>query len=511
MDLEQGFRLGPWAVVPNQSLLRTDAIERHVEPRIMAVLMCLARHAPDTATRDQLFTEVWGPVVVQDEALSRNISVLRSSLALDDIDHQFIQTIPRIGYRLLELPTVLITPETELLPRRLTHWRPWASLAGVTVSVILLMVFIDVIPEVPVPDVSPPAATNAAALNQQMLKAGYASAGRRGADYLHRSIRLFTDTLSRDPHALEARLGLASSLALLPSYEDTDSELAFTRALAELQLFVEDGGASQRTHATAAFIQLHRLNLTEAELRFRDALAADPLDSGVHQWYSQLLGQVGRLRDAADHAETARNLDPNSPVNQHRLGVTHLWAGRDDDAAAQFELATQAGMAPFINPEPKVILYFRQSRYDELIALLSVVQKTALKQSLWVADLRDALANQTAKTRRIALRSVEHAWLAGDIDARLYFGIPLFLGDANAALRSAIAISRAGQSTTILEGFFLPEARSLRALPEFVTLTRELGLVPYWTRFGPPDVCRMKTTEIRFCLGIAAPGLPGEV
>lgn len=78
-----------------------------IEPRVMAVLTCLAHHVGEVVSRDELCAEVWGGRVVSDEALSRCISLLRHVLEDNSREPRFIRTIARIGYTLVPIPEPL--------------------------------------------------------------------------------------------------------------------------------------------------------------------------------------------------------------------------------------------------------------------------------------------------------------------------------------------------------------------------------------------------------------------
>ncbi|XOV89847.1 MAG: winged helix-turn-helix domain-containing protein [Pseudomonadota bacterium] len=548
MDLDRGFTLGEWTVLPRQSLISAGDVTRHLEPKVMAVLVCLAKAAPETVLRSEIFDEVWPRVVVQDEVLSRNISILRSNLALDGKEHKYIQTIPRVGYRLLDLPgeiesqpttpgepgTGTATNDSPVTPTpgtlqaaalqadtstaaELSHApasNPLSSRARVLATVcgsaivILLLVFLwhqgpgDLPPvdqETRLPEQTGGRPENATALSAHMILAGYSTTERRGADYLNASVRLFRDALTRDPEAISAHLGIANALALLPSYAATDSELAFAQAINELQKYVEAGGAEGQTHATAAFIELHRMHFIAAEERFQRAIGFDPDDAGVHQWYSQLLARVGHLEKSATEAALAVELDPASPVNQHRRGVSLLWQGQTADAARQFDMAAAAGIAPFINPEPRYIQLFRNRQFDELVAMLRLIQSARGMTADWIEPLQVALKRAQPADIEMALAALEEAWQHQQVDASLYFGVPLFLGDADFTFKAAVAASRGRSAAIVLEGLFLPEAAPLRAHPLFASLVQELGLTSYWVRYGPPDVCRNNTSAPAFC------------
>jgi DNA-binding winged helix-turn-helix (wHTH) protein/TolB-like protein/Tfp pilus assembly protein PilF len=108
---DSGFVLGEWEVHPRHGTLRrcadANATPVQIEPRVMAVLACLARHAGEVVTRDEFVEEVWGGRIVSDEALSRCISLLRHVLADDPREPRFIRTVARVGYTLLQAPAPL--------------------------------------------------------------------------------------------------------------------------------------------------------------------------------------------------------------------------------------------------------------------------------------------------------------------------------------------------------------------------------------------------------------------
>ncbi|MHC4230570.1 MAG: winged helix-turn-helix domain-containing protein, partial [Planctomycetota bacterium] len=74
----------------------------------MSVLDCLARASNSVVTRQEIFDSVWHGAVVSDEALTQRIAEIRK--ALGDSAHQsnIIETIPKIGFRLI--PPVIPLP-----------------------------------------------------------------------------------------------------------------------------------------------------------------------------------------------------------------------------------------------------------------------------------------------------------------------------------------------------------------------------------------------------------------
>src|SRR5688572_768167 len=96
-QLQAGFRVGDCLIEPRQNrIVRRDA-EVRLEPRVMDVLVCLAARAGEVVSRDTLNEEVWGHIVVTDQAVTNCISELRHHLT---DGASLIETIPKRGYRL---------------------------------------------------------------------------------------------------------------------------------------------------------------------------------------------------------------------------------------------------------------------------------------------------------------------------------------------------------------------------------------------------------------------------
>ena len=100
-DLRKGFELGSWQVSPDLGLLRQGETEQRLEPMVMNVLVLLASSDGDVVTADQIVEVVWAGRPTAPEAIVQKIKILREKLGDDPKDPQYIQTIPKIGYRLV--------------------------------------------------------------------------------------------------------------------------------------------------------------------------------------------------------------------------------------------------------------------------------------------------------------------------------------------------------------------------------------------------------------------------
>jgi TolB-like protein/DNA-binding winged helix-turn-helix (wHTH) protein len=140
-DLQSGYQVGDWQVFPLRNVLAGKDGEVHLEPKVMQLLDRLAADAGEVVSREQLLQDLWGNRAVSDEPLTRCIAALRRVLDDSPKDPQYIQTIPKRGYRLVCPVTSLPAPESEpASDSAARHSRPralWAVIAGVAVVLVL--------------------------------------------------------------------------------------------------------------------------------------------------------------------------------------------------------------------------------------------------------------------------------------------------------------------------------------------------------------------------------------
>jgi len=96
---EPDFALGPLQVRPSSREVLTAAGEREVlEPRVMQVLVALARRPDQVVSRDQLIDACWAGRVVGEDAINRCIGRVRR--LAETYGGFSVETIARVGYRL---------------------------------------------------------------------------------------------------------------------------------------------------------------------------------------------------------------------------------------------------------------------------------------------------------------------------------------------------------------------------------------------------------------------------
>jgi TolB-like protein len=95
------WRFGPYKLdATERSLLRNDECLR-VTPRLFETLLVLVQNAGHLVDRESLIRSVWKDTIVEDGNLAHNISVLRKLLGVDSSGNEYIETVPRHGYRFI--------------------------------------------------------------------------------------------------------------------------------------------------------------------------------------------------------------------------------------------------------------------------------------------------------------------------------------------------------------------------------------------------------------------------
>ena len=95
------FALGNYWVRPSAREIEGPGWNEVLEPRIMQVLVALAQTNGAVVSRDDLVRRCWDGRIVGEDAINRCIAKLRRLAEADGGRTFTIDTIPRIGYRLL--------------------------------------------------------------------------------------------------------------------------------------------------------------------------------------------------------------------------------------------------------------------------------------------------------------------------------------------------------------------------------------------------------------------------
>ena len=103
-DLLQGFYLSDLLVEPTKGRVTGREGSERLASKAVEVLLCLAAQPGELVTREKLLKKVWGKDAGSPEALSHAIGEIRHALHDHHDDPEYIQTLPKRGYRLLITP-----------------------------------------------------------------------------------------------------------------------------------------------------------------------------------------------------------------------------------------------------------------------------------------------------------------------------------------------------------------------------------------------------------------------
>ncbi len=106
MRFDNSFKIGCCQVVPMEFTIQIDQQEKQsLQPKFIEVLTYLAKHYPRIIPRDELIDNIWGSnSYVGEKSLTNAIWHLRKNLICDHDNQEVIETIRKVGYRLLVAP-----------------------------------------------------------------------------------------------------------------------------------------------------------------------------------------------------------------------------------------------------------------------------------------------------------------------------------------------------------------------------------------------------------------------
>jgi DNA-binding winged helix-turn-helix (wHTH) protein/TolB-like protein/tetratricopeptide (TPR) repeat protein len=599
-ELQKGFKLGEWEVLPSRREFHRGDETVRPEPKQLDVLLSLAVRDGDVVTRDELVDECWDARPTADEPINRSISQLRKHLG-DEKPYRYIDVIVKAGY-CLKQPVILNEPNEKvpapIVIKTRKASRIWAAVVGLAfvalivwklapgptqpVTSIAVLPFANLsgdsgnayiasgfkeelvhtlqsVPEltiknahVSIDDIESLDVDNVlvGALRmqgdelrfsyqlvrvsdgvtlssgqvggprdrlfekqeelarlvlshvvgdsaQQLLSTSrpedpvaydryllgqYLLERRGSAGNLENAIALFEESIQLDPGYGPAYLALAEIYVLLPDYRGADLAESHDRAIR----IVSDGIAAdpaieQAAAAVFGFVYHKQKRWTEAEQAFITATSASVVESNAFNWYSLMLGSVGRIDDALQQALAALEIDPSSAVINGRIAIVYTWTGDNEKAGHYFERVRQLGGSTATNLFANSLHYLRLGENAQARKMAGMGVAIGGRSGDWVDPVFDAFADPSRT--QAALSALDQAAANKEVGLQVEVIVRVILGDTEGALRIARYLVRPGQAFET-ELLFLPEFIALRERPEFLELMATLGVTDYWEQAG---------------------------
>lgn len=93
------YEFGPFRFCPEEQALVRDGKPVSLPPRVTETLSLLLRNAGHLVEKERLIKEVWKDAIVEEGNLNKNIFILRKTLGQTEGGREYIETVPKRGYR----------------------------------------------------------------------------------------------------------------------------------------------------------------------------------------------------------------------------------------------------------------------------------------------------------------------------------------------------------------------------------------------------------------------------
>lgn len=496
-------------VRPSLRLVALGEQEELLEPRVMQVLVALARAGGTVVSRDELVVQCWDGRIVGDDAINRVIGRLRRLGEGIGAGRFRIETIARVGYRLI----VCEASATRAPPPATSDEAPVHS-ANPIVARRALITGLGVVGATVAGgawwwhrDHAAPRTPEVVALIAQ-ARDSQRQADRQG---LWQAIGLFRRAVLLAPDDADAWGQLALCCAVAARIATAADRAAFAeRALAaERRAEAIDPG-----NAYAALARMRRApllgNWRAQEQVTARAAREHPEDDVIADALGRMLQMVGRMRESIDHFTRALTVGGPSPIAMYQR-VVSLWSvDRLEEADRAMEEAYALYPLHYAVWFTRAFLLAYTGRGAEA---LRMIEDSDHRPS----NVDDASFTLTAGiARALATRAPR------DVDATAATYVEAAhrgSGHAENAIQFLSAAGRLDQAFAIADGYFLrrgfavdtlrfsrrqgtytapdqrvswflfaPPCAAMRRDPRFGTLAQAMGLTRYWRETGTrPD------------------------
>ena len=499
------FRLDP----VGKALYHSDS-PVSLKPKIVDTLTVLVENAGEIVSKDDLMNSVWQDTFVAENNLSVNIYALRKVFAGFDGETQFIQTVPRRGFR-FALPVSRVARkngngvpvfnesgaasdigqphlDTALFEAPITTTRTsifhksrltMAAFALIAIAVIGSGIYLNRAATPPRRDeIMAPhqTAANNGTMSEEarsLYLRGYELWKTRDNREMYAGAELFRRAIEIDPNFVAPYIGLADSYSMMTN-NPAHWRLADEYANKALRLAPN----SAEVHASLGFIAaMNKWQWREAENLFKRALELDPRSAKAHHWYANSLLIERRFDEAEDHLKRAIAIDPLSPNYNRDLAELYTLMRRDPEMREQCQRLDEINPGLNFGVCSEYGLALRDRRYDEAARMM-------YEGTLQDGRTREQVENSGwYKAYKVA---GWRSWLAWEIEQiktkpdayNATFNLSLKyaeIGDRENALRS---LEKAVDEHLFLLPFInvRSEFDGLRDDPEFQNIVHRIGL-----------------------------------
>src|SRR5215470_2930191 len=140
------YGFGPFRLDPEECLLLLDGKPLPLPPKAFEALLFLVENAGHLVDKDELMKRVWPDTFVEDGNVAKHVSLLRKILSEATNGRDYIETIPKRGYRFVaEVKDIAepgtssqpdVGPEATFIGKRISHYRVLEIVGGGGMGVV---------------------------------------------------------------------------------------------------------------------------------------------------------------------------------------------------------------------------------------------------------------------------------------------------------------------------------------------------------------------------------------
>ena len=338
------FVTGGWRVEPSRNLLLRGEEKIRVEPRVMDALVYLAERPGHVVSKDDLIDFVWEGRSVTDDVLTVTICALRKALGDDARRPEYVETVPRRGYRWIAPVSRLETagmmwtssvhgaPTLPATPSRVRSISRLAAASIVLAAVVSAAVWIVV------------ALTNQRHVPRLEAHEAYVKGrfflDQRSTNGWRQALEQFERAAALDPLDPSAQAGLADTYSAMSDFGVATPAEMRPRAFQSAQRAIELDRTSPEGYEALGRAQfLFDWDFPAATQSLRRALTLNPDYMPTHQAMAWLESAQGNHAEAIASARRALQLDPVNTARYTELAWVLALAGSYDQALHEIDRA----------------------------------------------------------------------------------------------------------------------------------------------------------------------------
>ena len=495
---ELPFTIGDLRVHPSTRQVQRGDRWETLEPRVMQVLVALFRAQARIVTRDELIDWCWDGRIVGEDAINRAISRLRQ-VAVEVGEGSFgVETITKVGYRLVAGASSSKAPSPEPIPKPKTSLSRRYWLAGATAAAGVMGAGLPLWQK-PWRHRPHPEAVELVRLGDLAQRASRPDQTRQSVTYFERAVRIdpqyaeawgmlalsYTHGLEGFSEAqltsVPPRIRSAAKRALDLDADQADAQLA----LACITPYFRNWARME--HALVRIRQRHpdhwlvngRLailyyqvgRLVEGAKLHQHVIARDPMIPGPYAFAATALSSAGRIQDADYLLKEASDRWPANPFIWSARYEHLMFSGRPGSAAA---LVLDPEMRPSGLTDADVEPYLTLARAAEKRRPADIDQAIQFAARAAGADPR-SIPSAAPIFAMFGQSDLVFASLDRYFFDRGSFGRPAPIGP---------------QTRRFTDFLFARPMANIRSDARYRELTRQVGLDDYWREagIGPPEI-----------------------